>query len=215
LTVTDNKVSFLSPSRQKVLQVDRRRYSVRLEEAYWQILEDLASYQNVKLSHLVDDIAHEVKGESGLAAALRLRCLRSITGDDREGGAIQKGSDPSSAYATSLENLLWANPAPSLLLAEDGRILLANQSFQVWSGINAEGLIGQPYEWYFQLRLTAPREEIVENLVRGGKTHERVRISYIAPGRVIVANGRVCLGQYSGPKDYTWIVMIEITQDKG
>ena len=208
--VTDSQTSFLSPPRQRVLQVDRRRYSVRLEEAYWQILEHLAGDQGVKLSHLVDDVAQEVQGESGLAAALRLRCLSALAESGREG---QASADHRSAgggvYGALLENLISANPAPSLLLAEDGRILLANEAFQNWSGVKAESLTGQPYDWFFQLRLAAPVAEIVDRLAHGREGHQRARLSYIAPGRVVVANGRVCLGHYSGPRNFTWIVMIE------
>ena len=208
--MTDSQTSFLSPSRQRVLQVDRKRYSVRLEDAYWHILEDLARDQGVKLSRLVDDVAKEVKGASGLAAALRLRCLSALA--DRN-GADQTPADRWSVgggvYGASLEKLISANPAPSLLLAEDGRILLANEAFQNWSGVKSESLMGQPYDWFFQLRLAAPLAEVVDSLAHGREGFQHARISYIAPGRVVVSNGRVCLGHYSGPRNFTWIVMIQ------
>jgi predicted DNA-binding ribbon-helix-helix protein len=213
LTVTDRQTSFLSPPRQRVLQVDRKRYSVRLEDSYWHILEDLARDQGVKLSRLVDEVAKEVKGESGLAAALRLRCLSALAdkkGDDQ--APADRRSVGGGVYGASLENLISANPAPSLLLAEDGRILLANEAFQHWSGVKSESLIGQPYDWFFQLRLAAPLAEIIDGLARGREDFQHGRISYIAPGRVVVANGRVCLGNYSGPRNFTWIVMIQVAK---
>ncbi len=208
--MTDSQTSFLSPPRQRVLQVDRKRYSVRLEEAYWAVLEDLARDQDVKLSRLVDQVAKEAKGESGLAAALRLRCLSALADRKGEGDAtVDDRSAGGGVYGASLENLISANPAPSLLLAEDGRILLANKAFQDWSGVKSESLTGQPYDWFFQLRLAAPLAEIIDRLARGREAFHHGRISYIAPGRVVVANGRVCLGHYSGPRNFTWIVMIQ------
>jgi PAS domain-containing protein len=112
------------------------------------------------------------------------------------------GRDP------SLENLVTANPAPSLLVADDGKILFANAAFENWSGVKAEALAGQPYDWFFQLRLSHGLEEIIDNLVHGAEGFQPARLSYIAPGRVVVANGVVCLGHYNGPRDYTWIIMI-------
>ena len=210
--MTDSQASFLSPPRQRVLQVDRKRYSVRLEDAYWHILEDLARDQGVKLSRLVDEVAREVKGASGLAAALRLRCLSALAERKGEGYAAADARSVGGVYGASLENLISANPAPSLLLAEDGRILLANEAFQNWSGVKSESLIGQPHDWFFQLRLAAPLAETVDRLAHGREGFQNARISYIAPGRVVVANGRVCLGHYSGPRNFTWIVMIQVAK---
>ena len=207
--MTDLQTPFLSPLRHRVLQVERRRYSVRLEEAYWDVLEEIARQDHARLAEVIDDVAMEAEGQASLTAALRLRCLAFL----RQESTAQTGSAASSVgssgrYGASLDNLVAANPAPSLLIAHDGKILRANTAFQNWSGVKADALTGQPYDWFFQLRLADSFEDAINRLAHGSDGYLMARISYIAPGRVVVANGLVCLGHYGGPSDFTWIVMI-------
>jgi predicted DNA-binding ribbon-helix-helix protein len=208
--VTDRETPFLSPLRHRVLQIHGRRYSVRLEEAYWAVLEELAGERGLRLAEIIDEVAEAAEGEASLASALRLRCLGAITeklADSQTASRFPAGVG-GGRYGTSLENLITANPAPSLLVADDAKIMFANVAFENWSGVKAEALAGQPYDWFFQLRLSQGLEETIDNLVRGAEGYQPARLSYIAPGRVVVANGVVCLGHYGGPRDYTWIIMI-------
>lgn len=207
-TVTDGSPSFLSPLRHRVLQADRRRYSIKLEDAYWEILEDLAGARGIRLARLIDETAKAAKGKTSLSAALRLYCLDAVAGAGAAPRAGARGPAAGGGFGASLENLIEANPAPCLLLDRGGRILLANEAFQRWSGVKAESLAGQPFDWFFQLRLADTVEKTVARLAQDGG-HQAARVSYIAPGRVVVANGRVCLGHYAGEKDYTWVVMVE------
>jgi predicted DNA-binding ribbon-helix-helix protein len=180
--VTDRETPFLSPLRHRVLQIHGRRYSVRLEEAYWAVLEELAGERSLRLAEIIDEVAVAAEGEASLASALRLRCLGAITeklADSQTASRFPAGVG-GGRYGTSLENLITANPAPSLLVADDAKIMFANVGL----------------------------EETIDNLVRGAEGYQPARLSYIAPGRVVVANGVVCLGHYGGPRDYTWIIMI-------
>ncbi len=207
--MTDHQTSFLSPLRHRVLQVDRRRYSVRLEDAYWAILEDIARKEGVRLASVIDEVATVAGADASLTAALRLRCLaflRDRVAEEETGARAKVGT--SGRYGASLDNLVAANPAPTLLLSHDGKILRANAAFQSWSGVKSEALTGQPYDWFFQLRLADSFQDTIHRLAHGTDGYLVARVSYIAPGRVVVANGLVCLGHYSGPSDFTWIVMI-------
>lgn len=208
--MTDHDTLYLSPLRHRVLQVHGRRFSIRLEEAYWQVLEELARRRGQRLARVIADVAAEAEGEASLAAALRLRCLDAVLERLEEGGRAGAGAAGAGAarFGTSLENLITANPAPSLLVAHDGEILLANRAFENWSGVKAEALTGKRYDWFFQLRLPGDLKAIIEGLAAGTEGHQPARLSYIAPGRVVVANGVICLGHYVGPGDFTWIIMV-------
>ena len=207
--MTDLQTPFLSPLRHRVLQVERRRYSVRLEEAYWDVLEEIAQKSHARLAEVIDDVAMEAEGQASLTAALRLRCLAFLRQECKtQTGRAASTIGSSGRYGASLDNLVAANPAPSLLIAHDGKILRANTAFQNWSGVKADALTGQPYDWFFQLRLADSFDDAINRLAHGSDGYLMARISYIAPGRVVVANGLVCLGHYGGPSDFTWIVMI-------
>ena len=207
--MTDLHTPFLSPLRHRVLQVERRRYSVRLEEAYWDVLEEIAGQHRMRLAEVIDDVAMDAEGKASLTAALRLRCLAFLREEAKSQSSRARISGGASGrYGASLDNLVAANPAPSLLIAHDGKILRANSAFQNWSGVKADALTGQPYDWFFQLRLADSFDDAINRLAHGSDGYLMARVSYIAPGRVVVANGLVCLGHYVGPSDFTWIVMI-------
>ncbi len=196
--------------RQRVLQFEGRRYSVRLEEPYWHLLERIAVNADIRLAKVIDDVALDLDGVGNLASALRLHCLAYLQSEAQSIALPNTGevSARGAGYSASLENILRANPAPSLLLSDDGKILLANRAFQNWSGVKADALQGQPYDWFFQLRLSGSLDDTIRKLIEGGSGHEATRVSYIAPGRVVVANGLVCLGHYNNSEDFTWIVLI-------
>ena len=177
--MTDRETPFLSPLRHRVLQVDGRRYSVRLEESYWAVLEELAGRRGLRLARIIDEVAAAARGEASLASALRLRCLGAL-GEKLADGlkASRAASGAGGRYTASLENLVTANPAPSLLIAHDGKILLANVAFQNWSGVKAEALVGQRYDWFFQLRLSHGLQETIDHLIHGTD-----RSDYRRPGR--------------------------------
>ena len=61
--------------RQRILQADGRRYSLKLEEPFWEALDLAARERGLKLGRLVAQLAAELPGSGNLASQLRLFCL--------------------------------------------------------------------------------------------------------------------------------------------
>lgn len=194
--------------RHRILQADGRRYSINIEESYWAILERLADRRGMRLSKLIQSVASHLGEESSLAANLRLLCLQETVAELRE---LEHRHDEHKRTSgpNYVECFVEANPSPTLLIGADRRIQRLNAAFVRWSKTPPDKLVGENYEWFFQIRAGRPLPEIQAQFVAGSRESFAARISYIAPGRVVVANVKLCLMARSSPKDYSWGVLIE------
>lgn len=78
--------------QQRVLQLDGKRYSLRLECAFWSALEAIARRRKLRLNRLVADIASGRPAESNLSSILRVYCLGEV---ERAAGALDGYRRPS------------------------------------------------------------------------------------------------------------------------
>lgn len=199
-----------SAVRHRILQADGRRYSIKIEEAYWSFLEALADKRGLRLSRLVQGIAATVSDESSLAASLRLFCLQSASADiDRlKHQSVEQGIADGQ---TRLLAVLDANPAPTLLIGQDQRIQRANAAFEQWSGASVATIRGKPFDWFFQVRSNPPLADVHKRFAAGGREVFAARISYVAPGRIVVAKAHLCLALCRAADEFSWTLLVENT----
>jgi predicted DNA-binding ribbon-helix-helix protein len=138
---------FASPWEQRILQLDGKRYSLRLELEFWAALEAIASRRKLRLNRVVAEIASHRSRESNLSSLVRVFCLGEI-----ERGSAARTLALDSAGVTAL---LEAAPAPGLLLDADQLILAANGAFVHWSGLKRALLLRQKLAAHFQLASTS------------------------------------------------------------
>ena len=205
--------AFLSPVVHRVVQADRRRFSIKLEERYWRLLEGEAGRRGVGLGRLIRAVAEETAGAASLAAALRLFCVELLAARAGAPPAPARGGAPAAPAAPAeggaVARLVAANPVPHLVLAASGEVLDANPAFERWSGFKRKGLVGKRYDWFFQLRLAVPLGEALAALAAGAAPSVAARISYVAPGRIVVARARLCALGAAGAHKPPWAVIVE------
>ncbi|HEY3916789.1 MAG TPA: ribbon-helix-helix domain-containing protein [Stellaceae bacterium] len=73
------------PWEQRILQLDGKRYSLRLEHEFWTALETIASRRKLRLNRLVAAIDAQRAAESNLSSALRVYCLAEM---ERAAGSL-------------------------------------------------------------------------------------------------------------------------------
>jgi predicted DNA-binding ribbon-helix-helix protein len=134
---------FASSWEQRILQLDGRRYSLRLEPEFWAALEAIASRRKLRLNRVVAEIASHRSRENNLSSLIRVFCLGEI-----ERGTAGRSLALDSASVTAL---LEAAPAPGLLLDTDKVILAANGAFVHWSGVKRALLLRQKLAAHFHL----------------------------------------------------------------
>jgi predicted DNA-binding ribbon-helix-helix protein len=196
-----------SAARQRILQADGRRYSLKLEPAFWTALAAAADERGVKLGRLVADLAAQAPRGSNLASQLRLFCLA-------EAGRLRQRADEAarraglSSGSTDVDTLVEICPAPCLILARDRRILRANAAFGGWYGSAYVNLPGKALDHFFKLRMATGYEALVAAFGAGQINATRAHLLYVAPGRVVAAAARLMPVARSGPDDFLILVMI-------
>lgn len=167
-------------AQQRILQVDGKRYSVRLEPDFWMALEASAERRRTRLNRLVAQLAQRLDDDGNLASALRVHCLRELR------RLVQ--AKALAADRVSLLALAESAPAPCLVLGHDQRIIAANEAFGAWIGRSPDDLAGEPVLRHFRFRGARSFEELWRALGRQWLSPEASRIINIEPGRVLAAN---------------------------
>lgn len=113
----------LSPPRQRILQRNHRRLSIRLEEIFWAQLETCAKEEGVKLADLVFSLTEnlaETENRSSLLRAYSIDWLRKRLLQARL-----------SASQVDLQLILAACPAPCVIITQQRRLAAHNPAFAV------------------------------------------------------------------------------------
>ena len=168
---------------QRILQVDGRRFSLRLETCFWDALADLAAEAGTRVSRLVAEIDANRPAGSNLSSAIRAYCVEALK--DR----IVRLS--SLAGRTSLLQLVHTAPAPGLMIAADQTVIAANERFVKWLNVPPEEFVGQAVLRHFRFRAPASAENVWDRLAAPGATEQKARIIHIAPGRVLAGNALI------------------------
>ena len=168
-----------SPWEQRILQLDGKRYSLRLENEFWAALETIASRRKLRLNRVVAEIASHRFGENNLSSLLRVFCL----------GEMERGTAGRSLAldSASITALVDAAPAPGLLLDSDQLILAANGAFVRWSGVRRALLLRQKLAAHFRLESASSFDGLWARPLR----EEATRIVSVVPDGVLAATAKL------------------------
>jgi predicted DNA-binding ribbon-helix-helix protein len=169
----------VSPWEQRILQLDGKRYSLRLEHEFWTALEAIALRRKLRLNHLVAEIASHRPSDSNLSSNLRVFCLAEM---ERATAGRSLAVD-----GTSVTALVEAAPMPGLLLDADQIILAANEAFLHWSGLKRALLLRQKLAARFRLQGASSFDGLWSRPIR----EEATRIVGIMPGRILAAEAKL------------------------
>ena len=163
------------PWEQRILQLDGKRYSLRLEHEFWAALETIAVRRKLRLNRLVAEIAARRPADANLTSILRVFCLGEM---ERLAAGRSLALDGASITA-----LLESAPAAGLVLDAEQMVLAANDAFQHWSGVKRALLLRQKLARHFRFQGASS----FDGLWTGPTREEHTRIVGITPGRVLAA----------------------------
>jgi predicted DNA-binding ribbon-helix-helix protein len=168
-----------SPWEQRILQLDGKRYSLRLEHEFWAALEAIASRRKLRLNRLVAEIASYRSGDTNLSSLLRVFCLGEMERATAARSPVLDGG--------SITALIEAAPAPGLLLDTDQLVLAANDAFVRWSGVKRALLLRQKLAAHFHLQGASSFDGLWTRPIR----EEETRMIGSMPGRVLAADAKL------------------------
>lgn len=156
----------------RIVQHNKRRYALRLEEAYWRQLESIAERRQIRLGELIASLSHSHQGIN-LSSYIRGFCMHEAQRD--------LARYRLTAGAFDLVGLLRGCPAPALLLDHNRLILETNPALQHWIG-NQTLLVKQtPFESYFTPRAARPLAETLDLMQQRLLQRAQIQLAYTVP----------------------------------
>lgn len=163
------------PWEQRILQLEGKRYSLRLEHEFWSALEAIAARRKLRLNHLVADLASRQPAAANLSSALRVFCLGEM---ERSAATRSAALDGASIVA-----IVESAPAAGVVLDAEQIVLTANEAFLQWSGIKRAALVRQKLGRHFRFQGAGH----FDGLWTRPAGEEETRIVGISLGRVLAA----------------------------
>lgn len=194
-------------AQQRIVQAGGRRYSLKLEPAFWTALAEAAAARGVRLGRLVAELAAGLAPGGNLASHLRVFCLAEAKRALAASHAAARRTELV-AGTTDIDTLVEQCPAACLIMALDRRILRANPGFARWYGPAASGLVGKPFDHFFKLRTAQPLEVLLRGFAAGEIPAVKAQLLYVVPGRVVAAPARLMPVARRAPDDFALLLMI-------
>jgi predicted DNA-binding ribbon-helix-helix protein len=156
----------------RIVQYDKRRFALRLEETYWRQLEAMAERRQIRLGRLVASLAKDYDGVN-LSSYIRGFCMHEAQRD--------LARYRLTAGAFDLIGLLRGCPAPALLLDHNRIILETNPALLQWVGAQAPALKQADFETYFVPRAARPLVETLDLMQQRLLQRAQLQLAYTVP----------------------------------
>ena len=176
--------SWLEP-RQRILQRDGNRISIRLEEEFWEQLEFCAKNEGLKLA----DLVFELVGENPLvnrSSLLRTYCARWMRNKLVQSHLANTSAD--------IQGILASCPIPCVIVSREKRLIAQNSAF----GDKILGSLISPDKWddadtIIRFSLARPIEQIVRELMGDGTPFVETNVAFSRGTAIVQLIGRFCL----------------------
>jgi predicted DNA-binding ribbon-helix-helix protein len=199
----DQAIAAQAP-KPRVVQHDRRRYSIRLESVFWKFLDDLARRRGLRLGRYIAGLASAYRGNN-LSSYLRVVCMLE------SGRAIAEARlEPS---RDSLMDLIRDCPSPGLVVSRDRTIIAYNHAFAQWLGPGPEMLAGAELTDAIQVRTARSFNEIWADMVYGAQPTIKAHVLHVRPGRVRAAQATIV--PLHAADEFHAVVWLEVKQARG
>jgi predicted DNA-binding ribbon-helix-helix protein len=161
--------------RPRIVQHNKRRYSIRLESVFWQFLEFLSERRGIRLGRFVAELADGYRGHN-LSSYLRVVCMI-----EAERGVARAQLDP---RRDSLLGLVQACPNPGVVISQTRKIIAYNDGFSEWLGTEGERLAGLDLAAALQVRTNRPLAEVWSDLLAGRRPSFQAQVLHLSAGPV-------------------------------
>jgi predicted DNA-binding ribbon-helix-helix protein len=173
-------------TRTRTLQFRKKRTSIRLEEVFWEYLEEVAKIEKRQLGPLIGRMSRDyVSGN--LTAYLRgvcmPDCLARLAFGSMEGSSLKKASKKE-VPSSEVLHVFHLTPCPGVLLSAQATILDCNASVLNWLGRERRTLVGADLGSLLRLQMGQSFARFWDGLV-SGQTELSVRQALVLlPGKL-------------------------------
>lgn len=171
--------------RQRILQRDGKKVSIRLEQEYWEQLEYCAKEEGYKLTDLIFRLFNE-NDTANRSSLLRTFCARWMRKK-----ALQAQIN---AFTADIQGILTSCPIPCVIVSREKRLLAQNRAF-------SEKILGSlvsPDMWedaetIVRFTLSRPIESIIREVSGQAAPFIDTNIAFSRGSAIVQMVGRFCL----------------------
>jgi predicted DNA-binding ribbon-helix-helix protein len=176
--------SWLEP-RQRILQRDGKRISIRLEEEFWEQLEFCAKDEGLKLADLVFKLIGD-NSSVNRSSLLRTYCARWMRKKLVQSHLANTSAD--------IQGILSSCPIPCVIVSREKRLIAQNSAF----GERILGSLVSPDKWedadtIIRFSLALPIDRIVGRLTGEGPYFVETNVAFSRGTAIVQMIGRFCL----------------------
>ena len=202
----DRTASAAQVPKPRVVQHRGRRYSIRLETAFWKFLEYLAGRQDVRLGRYIAGLAGSYGGNN-LSSYLRVVCML-----EAERSVAEAILDPT---RDSLLTLVRDCPSPGVIVSRSRTILGYNTAFAHWLGPGPRVLAGSELTDVLQVRTTLPLNEMWADMITGTQGTVNAHVLRVSPGRVSAAQATIVPLRSDVGEGFYAVMWLEVKRPTG
>ncbi len=192
--------------RPRIVQHDRRRYSIRLENVFWKFLEALSRRHGLRLGRYIAGLA-AAYGGNNLSSYLRVVCML-----ESERALAEARLRPS---RDSLLDLVGDCPNPGLVVSRDRTIIAYNRAFASWLGPGPRLLAGADLTEAIQVRTARSFNEIWAEMVDGRQGTIKAHVLHVRPGKVSAAQATLVPLRAEAEDSFHVVVWLEVKRARG
>ncbi|KLN60134.1 hypothetical protein WH96_13155 [Kiloniella spongiae] len=183
----------------RIVQYNKKRYSIRLEPVFWRALEMVANDHDLKVGKFIGKLETIYQGHN-FSSFLRVFCMISA---ERHLAAAETDTNKD-----TLLSIINASPSPAALMAQDMTIISSNSAFYNWIGEDKYALEGSSINKLFQLRTRGLLQDNLKELLTAQIPHIDARIIRMIPGKVITAQARIVRASLPNQKKQHLVIWI-------
>lgn len=193
----------LTQTSLRVFQKDGRRLSVRLENIYWDQLQELAETDSISLNSLMFQVTSGLAKSVNKTAALRTYCIYRLR-QEMVLTAIKTGN-------IDLAAIITACPVPVMVLTPQRKIAAYNPAFVEQILPSQHGTASQQTRAPLRLTFSRPFNQIVRQIVDNPRSIIGGQIGFTADDKHQQRRVRYALADRSRREESFIVVFIEFS----
>lgn len=199
---TEENVTAFDTLTPRIIQFQGKRSCIRLEDVYWNILEDAARAKKLKFNELVHAYYHDPRGERNKTAYLRCQAVEWLSHQ------VEVANQQLHLKNTELQSILKVTVQPAFVFSKLQSVSRHNQSFNDWIkehiGPRADALDHSKLRVSFRRSYSALMDLLSEN--NGSVLNEQVTI--LMPGFVFPIRINIVKLDTNGQDDQLFLGII-------
>lgn len=188
--------------RPRIVQYRNRRYSIRLEPVFWQVLDQLARREGVRLGRYIADLADRSSG-ANFSSYLRVKCML-----EAEQALARAELGVGGRDGAGIVELVETAFTPGLLLSRYRTIVLCNEAFLNWMEDTSRPPHGADLTSLLQVRTRGSLNALWLDMVAGSVSGFEASVLRVDPGRVLTARARVVAMPMAGDRDFRAVMWL-------